>query len=294
MNRTRHTLHAHDGQPLIAYCFEPAQTARASVVIAPGMAIAQSFYADFAHFLAGHGYRAWTFDYRGMGESRSGSLRGCEADISDWVKHDFDAMLGHAKAAGAALPLFILGHSLGGQTAPLLPSAAHISGLVNIAVGSGASHHNQPRTRRMAPLLWHVLMPLLSPLFGYFPGARIGVIGNVPRRAMEQWRRWCLNPEYLLSSEPGARSAYERAQFPVLGLTFSDDELLLEAGSKMMHEAYTDTPVDYRVLTPQQFGLPRIGHFGFFRKQHAAKLWPLVSDWLAKRSAGTTGVAATV
>lgn len=184
-------------------------------------------------------------------------------------------------------PLFVLGHSLGGQTAPLLPSAAQITGLINVAVGSGALRHNQPAVRRQAPLLWHVLTPLLCRMFGYFPGRRIGVLGDIPRGAMEQWRRWCLTPDYLLTGEPGARDAYARARYPVLALTFSDDELLLEAGSRMLHDAYQTAQVDYRVLHPEQFGLRRIGHFGFFRQDQEAVLWPLVSAWLAQQATRT-------
>lgn len=285
MTRTRHTLAAHDGHALTAYCHEPAQPARAHLVIGPAMAVPQSFYADFAAFLAGQGYRVWTFDYRGMGESRHGPRRACSANITDWITQDYDAVLHHASAAQDGLPLFVLGHSLGGQTVPLLPSIDKVSGVINIAVGSGALRHNQPGVRRMAPLLWHVFTPLLCPVFGYFPGTRIGVVGDIPRRAMYQWRHWCLQPEYLLQGEPGARDAYARVRLPVLGLTFSDDELLLEAGSKMLHDAYRDAEVDYRVLSPGQFGLKRIGHFGFFRREQETVLWPLVSDWLGQRCA---------
>ncbi|CAN7198822.1 alpha/beta fold hydrolase [Pseudoduganella sp. LjRoot289] len=285
MIRTRLTLQAHDGHALTAYCHAPQGPTRADVVIAPAMAVPQSFYADFSAFLARLGYRVWTFDYRGMGESRYDSMRGCKADISDWVAQDFDAVVQHASQTPERLPIFVLGHSLGGQTAPLLPSVARLAGLVNIAVGSGATRHNQPGVRRQAPLLWYVLTPLLCRLFGYFPGKRVGIIGDIPRRAMLQWRRWCLTPDYLLSAEPGARDAYARAQYPVLGLTFSDDELLLEAGSRMLHDAYTDAEVDYRVINPQQFKLRRIGHFGFFKPSQEAVLWPLVSDWLNQRCA---------
>ncbi|MDC8757082.1 alpha/beta fold hydrolase [Janthinobacterium fluminis] len=285
MAAKRLTLNTDDGQTLAVYCHEPQQALRAEVVIAPGMAIPQSFYAEFAAYLAGQGCRVWTFDYRGMGESRQGSLRGCKADISDWVGRDCDAVVRHASMAPERTPLFLLGHSLGGQTAPLLPSIQRLAGIINIAVGSGTMRHNQPATRRLAPLLWHVLTPLLCPLFGYFPGARIGVIGDVPRGAMAQWRRWCLTPDYLLSGEPGARAAYARVRCPVLALTFSDDELLLESGSRMLHGAYSGAPVDYRELTPQQFDVPRIGHFGFFRRNQEKVLWPLVSDWLQQRCA---------
>lgn len=285
MTPTRIPLQALDGHPLTAYCYASSDAAHADVVIGPAMAVPQSFYGDFAAYLARQGYRVWTFDYRGMGESRSGAPRACTADISDWIEKDFEALLRHAGALPEALPLYVLGHSIGGQVAPLLPSRARIAGLVNIAVGSGAARHNQPGVRRRAPLLWHVLTPVLCALFGYFPGARLGIIGDVPRRAMFQWRRWCLTPDYLLSGAPGAREAYASASYPVLGLTFGDDELLLESGSRMLHDAYHTAEVDYRVLTPQQFNLKRIGHFGFFKAGHEASLWPLVRDWLAQRVA---------
>ena len=284
MTMTKLTIHAADGHRLVAHCFEPPADARASLVIAPGIGIAQAFYASFAGFMAQQGYRVWTFDYRGTGQSRSGAMRACTADISDWITRDLDALVNHASGATPSAPLFLIGHSLGGQTAPLLPSIGRVSGLVNIAVGSGATRHNEPGTRRRAPLLWYLLAPLLCPLFGYFPGARIGIIGDVPRRAMFQWRRWCLSSDYLLSAEPGARAAYARASYPVLGLTFSDDELLLESGSGMMHAAYTGTTVDYRVIHAQQHGLPRIGHFGFFKPNQETILWPHVRAWLDLRS----------
>lgn len=285
MTQTRISLTAPDGHALTAYCYTPDQGVLANLVIAPAMAVPQTFYAGFAAWLARQGYRVWTFDYRGTGQSRSGAPRACKADISDWVEQDFEALIRHAAGLPDQLPLFVLGHSIGGQVAPLLPSRERIAGLVNIAVGSGATRHNQPAIARRAPLLWHVLTPVLCALFGYFPGAKIGVIGDVPRRAMFQWRRWCLTPDYLLTGEPGARAAYASASYPVLGLTFSDDELLLESGSRMLHDAYHAADVDYRVLSAQQFKLKRIGHFGFFKASHETTLWPIVRNWLDLRRA---------
>ena len=64
-----------DGHEIASRCFEPHGPARGQVLIAAAMAVPQSFYAPFAAWLAGRGYRTWTFDYRGIGESRRGSLR---------------------------------------------------------------------------------------------------------------------------------------------------------------------------------------------------------------------------
>ncbi len=278
MNAAKVRIHTDDGYALTAYRHDPVESLHAAVVIAPGMAIRQTFYRDFAVWLARQGFRVWSFDYRGTAESASGPMRRCDADVSRWIAQDYDAVVRHA--AGEGLPVFIVGHSLGGQVAPLLPSAKRLAGLVNIAVGSGAVRHNQPRQRFAARLLWHVLVPLLCPLFGYFPGKRLGIIGDLPNGAIRQWRRWCLTPDYLLTGEPGAREAYALAPYPVMAMTFADDELLLPEGSRMMHQAYRATEVDYRELQPSQFGLQRIGHFGFFRTEHETVLWPVVRDWL--------------
>lgn len=280
---------ASDGYRLVARRFDTKEQGRAHVVIAAAMAVPQSFYAAFATYLAERGYIAWTFDYRGIGESRTGPMRKVKADLDDWLDKDYDALLRLIGADTPDLPLFVVGHSFGGQVAPLLPSRGRLAGLVNIAVGSGSTRHLTPRTRRSAPLMWHVLAPALCPLFGYFPGARIGVVGDLPAGAMLQWRRWCLTPDYLLTGQPGARDAYASADYPVLALTFADDELLLEAGSRMLHDAYRRRAVDYRVIEPERYGLARVGHFGFFKPSSEATLWPLVGEWLDRAADGSRG-----
>ncbi len=277
-----------DGMRIAALRFDvgASRAPRARLVVAPAMGIHQGFYQAFARWLAGQGIEAWTFDYRGTGASWPRPMRGAPGTLDLWCRQDYDAVLRHVAALQPAAPLFALGHSFGGQCAPLLPSRHLLAGLVNITVGSGAMRHNTAPTRRRAPLLWYVLVPLLCPLFGYFPGARLGVIGDVPTGAMRQWRRWCLSPDYLLGAEPDARAAYASATYPVFSLSFADDELLLPAGSDMIHAAYRLADVDYRVLAPGDVGMARIGHVGFFRAGSEATLWPLVLGWLDARAAG--------
>lgn len=165
-------LNAADGLPLAGFRFEPAAAPKGSEVIAPAMAVRQSFYAAFAAWLAGQGFRVWTFDYRGTGASRPGSMRNAPGDLDDWCRKDYDAVLRTALAVLPNEPLLAIGHRFGGQCAPLLPSRHLLAGLVNIAVGSGAMRHNTPAIRRTAPWLWYLLVPLLCPLFDHFPGAR--------------------------------------------------------------------------------------------------------------------------
>lgn len=39
------------------------------------------------------------------------------------------------------------------------------------------------------------------------------------------------------------------------------------------------------VIAPAQFGLKRIGHFGFFKPQSEAALWPIVTAWIEEKTA---------
>jgi predicted alpha/beta hydrolase len=85
------------------------------------MGVSQDYYAEFAHWLAERGYSVVTFDYRGMGHSRHGSLRGFKADIFDWAKLDCSTAMEALEERFPDTPIYWIGHSLGGQILPFFP-----------------------------------------------------------------------------------------------------------------------------------------------------------------------------
>jgi predicted alpha/beta hydrolase len=84
-----------DGYGLATRFEIPERKTTGAVLIVPAMGVPQSFYQPLAQWLAGEGYAAATFDYRGMGASRNGSLRGLKADILDWARLDTARRIGH-------------------------------------------------------------------------------------------------------------------------------------------------------------------------------------------------------
>src|SRR5437868_1080210 len=104
-----------DGHRIRACFFRPAGEPKGLALIVPAMGTPQTYYQRFAQWLAAQGYVAATFDYRGTGLSRAGSLRGFDADIFDWARLDCAAMVGALGDAHPSLPLYWIGHSLGGQ-----------------------------------------------------------------------------------------------------------------------------------------------------------------------------------
>jgi len=265
---------AADGVPIAATAFTPPGPVRAAVVVAPAMGVVQAFYADLAAWLARQGFLAITFDYRGMGRSRRGPLRSEQADLVTWGRLDATAALDAAAARAGDRPILWVGHSLGGQLLPFVERLDRVARVVTIATGGGYWRETTPWLRPRAWFLFRVAVPLLTPLFGYFPGKRLRMVGDVPRRAMAQWRRWCLHPDYAAGAEGAEVAArFAAVRVPITSLSFTDDEMMSARNVEAIHAQYSGAAVTRRRLSPAEAGVERIGHFGFFRAAQAGALW---------------------
>lgn len=285
----RHAVTTSDGFDLVATAFGDSRTCRAGVLIVPAMGVEQHFYAAFAHWLAERGFFAVTFDYRGMGHSRPPqfrrSLRGFEADVFAWAQRDCAAMVDFVAARIGAKPLLWVGHSLGGQILGLVPNRERVAAMMTVATGSGYWRENSPKLRSYVWWLWYVAAPLSLRLFGYFPGHRLRKIGDLPAGVMAQWRRWCLNPEYLVGAEgDDVRRRFREVKTPILSLSFADDEYMSLRNTESLHGFYASAPREMKRIDPRANGEARVGHFGFFRRRSAATLWPQAAAWLAAQA----------
>ena len=287
------TLQVDGAVPLALRVYEPAGAARASVVIGGAMGVRQAFYEAFALWLAGQGFRVTTFDYRGHGDSLQGPMREVKADLFDWAR-DYEAVITAAKAALPSRPLYLLGHSLGAQLPGLLQKPEQVDGLLSVAAGSGYWRDNAPRLKRMVPYFWWVLVPLATRLCGYFPGRRLRKVGDLPAGVILQWRRWCLSPTYSVGAEGSAvAQSYAAVRFPVLALSMSDDELMTLRGTHNLVNLYANAERRVEHITPADWQVRRIGHFGFFRAQFEANLWPRVAALLEGLGGGAARVTDT-
>jgi predicted alpha/beta hydrolase len=99
------------------------------------------------------------------------------------------------------------------------------------------------------------------------------VVGDLPRHVAWQWRRWCLDPEYLVGALPGARERFAAISSPLTSFSLTDDELMSEANIRSIHGFYSGAERRMVRLSPAELGASRVGHFGFFRAEMEAPLW---------------------
>jgi predicted alpha/beta hydrolase len=277
-----------DGRPIVARFFAPEGEARGAALVVPAMGVSQRFYEAFAGWLAQQGFLAATFDYRGMGLSRIGSLRELDVDLVSWARLDCTAMVDAVTSRAPGLPLTWIGHSLGGQIVPFVPNRERIAKIVTVAAGSGYWLENTPFLRSYVWWLWFVAVPVAVRVVGYFPGRTLRKVGDLPRGCIEQWRRWCLHREYAVGAEgPEVRRLYAAVETPILSLSFTDDEYMSARNIASLHGFYTGAPRTMRRLAPRELGLRRVGHFGFFRREQAEPLWrPYLLPELQGQGAG--------
>ncbi len=266
-------LKTSDGFILSGRLFR-ADRPRGAVLLVGAMGVAQRFYEPLAAWLAERQFTAMTFDYRGIGRSRRGSLSKLDATIVTWAERDAAAALDALSESCPGVPITWVGHSLGGQIVPFVPNRDRASKIITVATGSGYWRENAAPLKRKVWIFWWGAVPLATPLFGYFPGRILGMVGDLPKGVITQWRKWCLDREYAVGAEgPEVRGLFADVTTPITSFSFTDDEMMSERNVESIHGFYKHAPKEMRRFDPAELQVRRVGHFGFFRREMEAPLW---------------------
>lgn len=280
------TIKCSDGFLLAGTLFKPERSPAGVVVIASAMGVPKKFYHPFAGFLSDNGIAALTFDYRGAGESKLKGINGTRVTLHDWGRLDIDAALCESSDRFGELPLYLLGHSCGGQLFGLAPSSTKLSGVIFISA--------QIPDWRLWPLpynlgmlaMWYILIPALSFGNSTFPARRFGISSvDVPSGTTAQWARWARQPGYLFNDKFNLdTSRYHTFSFPLLAWIFDDDIYAPEKSVKALLGRMPGADIEIKKISGFSSGLGRIGHFGFFREKMRDKLWPEIPEWILNLS----------
>lgn len=274
---------AVDGYPLAATVFEPAGDFRAVVLVASATAVPRGYYAKFARFLAGQGFKVITFDYRGIGGSKpKGGLRGFDARMRDWAALDLVAAVDYAEALAHGRPLLYVGHSFGGQALGQLPNNHKVSRALFVASQIGYWRRFPAPEKYRVWFMLRILGPALYTLTGYVPG-KLGMGEDLPKGVFREWAGWCMKPRYLYDDETlDARKYFPNYKGALRAIGMSDDDWAPPVTVAGLLAGYTGTKPEHITVTPESAGQKKIGHFGYFREPSREPLWREAAEWLGK------------
>jgi predicted alpha/beta hydrolase len=269
-------LMTENNNQVSATFIDPAGEIKAVIVIASALGVDKSFYQNFALWLVELGYRVVTFDYSFMDVSSLERYKKAEVTITDWAIFDCKKVLETVCDEAQGKEIYWIGHSLGGQITGMIPNIHLVSKVITIASGSGYWRQNAAALKYKVWFLWYFAAPVLLRTLGYFPGKRLGMVGNLPFGVMSQWRKWCLHPEYFLGVENNkVKDRYQNFNKPITSLSFSDDQLMSQENIRSLHRFFGKTNAKMQVITPDKMGGGKVGHFGFFKDKFKSTLWEL-------------------
>ena len=285
------TFDAADGYRLAGHCWTAQEAHAPVVVINAATSVRSGYYARFAAYLHRHGFHVITYDYRGIGLSRQGSLKQLKAGWLDWGELDLEAAIRRAKQRFAESDIHAVGHSIGGLLVGLAPSNHLLSRVFTM----GAQHAYWPdymaSRRWQMRLRWHVVMPTITALLGYFPGKRLGWLEDTPAGVVHDWIAPYADFFETYASTKGSRqctpeqvqalrSRFTAMTAPTLALSLTDDPFGTPAAIDRLLAYFTGSPSTHLRLSPADVGTSAVGHFGFFHSRFQDSLWPVALDWL--------------
>jgi len=216
-----------DSSYQVPFKYFPAEGATAQVIIAPGMGVPARFFTRLAEEFARQGLTAYIIEFRGHGESTMRASRKVDFGYKDHAD-DLLTICDRARTAEPDIPLYIVGHSMGGHIGLVAAAINHdkFDGLV--FAGSGIPYKGYYGSLLgIGLILLAGIVSLLILVLGFFPGNIVGFAAREARSEMRDWRHLILRSKFKvrgMGEDIHQRMARFRGR--VLAFHFPDDGLV--------------------------------------------------------------------
>lgn len=269
---------ATDGYVLSGALYSPTVQAKASILVACATGVPHAFYRRFAEHMTQFGYQVLTFDYRGVAESAPEKLKGFEMSYLDWGKYDVSGAIDYL--AEYHLPIYMIGHSYGGQALGLTSNHEKIDALITFGTGAGWHGYMPPKEKFKVQIIWNVVFPPLVAFTGYLPWSKLNMGADLPKGVYTEWRKWCKNPTYFFADKhlrSELLEKYAQVKTPIIGVSALDDDWALPNSRYAFMQHYSNAEKKFINISPEDVGMKQIGHMGYFRKD-AAQIWDKIAQ----------------
>lgn len=238
----------------------------------------QKFYRAFSEHFASLGYTVLTFDYWGIGDSGGGreALLKNSHNLIHWGANDQAAAVSFLKELHPAHPLSLVTHSIGGQICGFNPEHPKIDRILMVASQGGYWQLFEGYHKAKMWLFWNVIIPWLSPPYGYFPAKHLGLFENLPIQMAYQWKQWGKHPDYMMGFRDDSY-LFDHLKMPILLLSFPGDSLAPETAVDWLARQYPAASCK-RVHYTREGNGP--GHFGYFKPAFESTLWKYTHTWI--------------
>ncbi|SFC61568.1 alpha/beta hydrolase family protein [Pseudoalteromonas denitrificans] len=272
-----------DGRKISAMQYQATHTKvkeKGLILLNSALGIKQSFYQEFAQFLANQGYIVITWDPRGIGLSKENPVKNDTAKLRDWGQIDLNAVLNYLINNNITKwqDITLLGHSAGGHLIGLCPSINKIKNIILVSSGTCSWRLFSIKQWPRVLFAWLLLVPIAIKVFGYMPG-KLGIGHDLPKGVIMDWRNWSLKRDYLFSDLSLKETFYQQYQGNIQAFGFSDDFGF--SPKKTIFDLMAHFPnaqKKIKIFNPKELNKHKIGHFGFFKPSNQDLWQKLIID----------------
>lgn len=263
--------------------FGEASNENTSVFIClSAMGVAGSYYQPLAEHLAANGHVAFTTDYRGIGHS-SVQARSTDFGYREIIEYDYKEIIETVIDRFPDQPIYLLGHSLGGQLGGLYLGRyvpKQVQGIILIASCS-VYYRGWSGLTAYGTLVMTQLFAAVSGILGYFPGKQLGFGGTEAKTVMRDWSRQARTGQYRVEgTDFDYEAALSQLKIPVLAISIQGDNFAPKKAIMNLYQKYHDSaPVHHHHLSPEEAGIPKLNHFNWARQPSGVV--KVVQSWLS-------------
>ena len=252
------------------------------LIFFPAMGVAASYYEGFAHRLSEEGIHVITADFRGHGHSAVRPSRSLDFGYHELLAYEYPKVIDIAREHFPDHPIYLAGHSLGGQLSALFLAANPELAKGLILMASCSVYYKGWEGNSPWKVLWMAqLSRAISSILGYYPGEQIGFAGREARSVMHDWAFNARTGRYVVKNSPHDYEALmPDLVIPILSVTLAGDWMAPRLAADKLCDKFKSARIDRIEINAAQAGLSKVSHFSWVKQpDYFARFF---GDWIKK------------
>ena len=268
-----------NGDKITATRFENVNSDKILLINA-ATGIRQYFYYNYAKYLNSKGYTVYTYDYRGIGDSKSQHLKHNNLNYVDWGSEDYPAMVNHIKTKHPNKEYYLIGHSFGGSCIGMSNCTKIFDKVITISSQNGYWKFF-PESKRLFILFFsYISLPVISWLLGYYPSKIKGLGESLPKGVALDWSKALRNIKSIPGLVRDRMSHYKNYTGKLIMISIEDDWMASKLAVDKLSNAFSSAEITRHHITLNQTNQMPIGHINFFKQKFKDTLWSKSLGWL--------------
>lgn len=286
---TVQTINLPDNAHTQVHWVEQGDVNKGVILFLPALGVSVDYYKPLAEHWAQRGFAIALIESRGMRYSSIKDVKRENFGYKEVLDFDLATIIPELCQRKLHLPVWLCGHSLGGQFALLHASEkpSKLAGVILIAAGSNHYATLPTTITRFKRRFGIRMVRIINEVLGYFPGHKLEFGGRQPKNLIKDWTFEGLKGRYqICGSNRDFDQLLAQLELPVLLISLFGDTLVPKTSADPLAQKLSKASVTQVELIARDYGLAVFSHFKWAKSPEP--VLDYVDQWLSTTYGITT------